>query len=304
MNWNQLEYVVVTAEEKNITRAAKRLFISQPSLSISLSQLERELGSPVFERQNGGLKLTYTGTLFYEWAKTVLASKQFLNDRLTEIKAGERERIRIGISPHRSTAVTPVLLQKIYGAYPMCEVQLTEKPANELKALLDEDKLDIIVDIPQTDLVTYCNEEIVKEGMCLAVPDSYRKNPPFSDAGEEIELSALQEFGFLMLPEESYFGKASRKALELAGITPRILCECTFSETVRNLVEAQLGIALLPDFFASKTFDSPKIRFYRIAGSNFLRTIAIVYKNERYHSWLFLDVAELIKQSFLEVYKG
>ena len=80
MNWNQLEYVVVTAEEKNITRAAKRLFISQPSLSISLSQLEKELGSPVFERQNGGLKLTYTGTLFYEWAKTVLASKLFLND--------------------------------------------------------------------------------------------------------------------------------------------------------------------------------------------------------------------------------
>ena len=58
MNWNQIQYIIVTAEEKNMTRAAKKLYISQPSLSISIKQLETELGKELFVRQNGQLELT------------------------------------------------------------------------------------------------------------------------------------------------------------------------------------------------------------------------------------------------------
>ena len=61
MNWNQLQYIVTTAQEKSITRAAKKLFISQPSLTLSIQNLEKELGVEPFERSRGSLTLTYAG---------------------------------------------------------------------------------------------------------------------------------------------------------------------------------------------------------------------------------------------------
>nr|WP_300823946.1 LysR family transcriptional regulator [uncultured Schaedlerella sp.] len=64
MNWNQLQYVVTVADEKNITRAAKKLFISQPSLSLSIQSLEREIGTPLFQRIRGNLTLTYAERCF------------------------------------------------------------------------------------------------------------------------------------------------------------------------------------------------------------------------------------------------
>ena len=307
MNWNQIQYIIVTAEEKNMTRAAKKLYISQPSLSISIKQLETELGKELFVRQNGQLELTYAGQLFYEWAKTVAASQRRLTERFAELCGGERELIRIGISPHRSTVVTPKLLNAIYERYPACEIHLVEKPTNELEILLDEDELDMIIDVPGSNSVTYHYEEITEEGMCLAVPESFLLQEPFSKLKEEekeIALEKLGEYGFIMLPGQSYFGQVSRKNLEMAGIAPKVICECTLSETVRNLVEKQMGIALLPDSFLSVALVSPHIRYYRLKGNQFRRKIGVVYKNERYHSEIFLKVVDLVKQIFLEIYTG
>ena len=63
MNWNQLQYVITIAEEKSITKAAQKLYISQPSLSLSIQALEKETGIPLFERNRGEMKLTYAGSL-------------------------------------------------------------------------------------------------------------------------------------------------------------------------------------------------------------------------------------------------
>lgn len=307
MNWNQLQYVIVTAEEKNITKAAQKLFISQPSLSISIRQLEKELGKPIFRRDHGKLELTYAGELFYEWAKTVLLSEKRLVDCFAELKGARREKIGIGISPHRSTVVTPRLMKRIHDCYPACEIRLVEKPTNELEELLDADRLDLIIDVPGSNSMVYHYEEITEEGMCLAVPQSFTEKEPFNgipSANAEVELKLLGAYDFIVLPEQSYFGQVSRKSLEVAGIVPNVICECTLSETVRNLVSEQIGIALLPDSFLSAALLSPQIRYYRIKGDQFRRKIGIVYKNERYHSKLFMELVDLIKKTFLEIYEN
>ena len=75
MNWNQLQYIITTAQEKSITRAAKKLFISQPSLTLSIQNLEKELGVELFERSRGAMTLTYAGRLYYDWALNTLHSR-------------------------------------------------------------------------------------------------------------------------------------------------------------------------------------------------------------------------------------
>ncbi len=304
MNWNQIRYVIVTAEEKNMTRAAEKLFISQPSLSISISQLEEELGQRLFERKGKGVELTYAGQIFLDWAQTVDASMLRLNQRFLELREGQAEKIRIGLSPHRSVLISPALLKKVQARYPALELEIVERPVADLKGMLEADILDMIVDTPADDTMTYHYEKITDEGLCLLVPATFLEKAPFSalQAGEEVDLSLLADYGFILTPRESKMGQAARKLFGLAGISPRILCQCSMSETIRNMVEEGIGVAILSDAFYKTGLSSPKVKCFKIKDSSFSRQIGIAYKQELYHSQIFYDLVEMIRETFEEIY--
>ena len=170
MNWNQLQYVLTIAQEKNITKAAQKLYLSQPSLSMSMKSLEQELGTALFERKNGTLSLTYAGELFCHWATSTLRSQQILSDQLSDISIDARHKIRLGISPHRSLILLPDILTAFYERSHNCDIQIIEEPTYLLKELLEEDQLDLIIDIPHPDTINYNSELLAREHILLAVP--------------------------------------------------------------------------------------------------------------------------------------
>ena len=163
MNWNQLQYVITIAEEKSITKAAQKLYISQPSLSLSIQALEKETGIPLFERNRGEMKLTYAGSLFYEWAISTLHSHTQLEWKLGDIVSGSRTLIRLGLSPHRSERLLAPVLERFYSMYENCDIQIIEQPTYILRQMLEEDKLDLILDISSPDTINYESELLVKE---------------------------------------------------------------------------------------------------------------------------------------------
>ena len=176
MNWNQLQYVITIAEEKSITKAAQKLYISQPSLSLSIQALEKETGIPLFERNRGEMKLTYAGSLFYEWAISTLHSHTQLEWKLGDIVSGSRTLIRLGLSPHRSERLLAPVLERFYSMYENCDIQIIEQPTYILRQMLEEDKLDLILDISSPDTINYESELLVKESFVLAIPDSLRSS--------------------------------------------------------------------------------------------------------------------------------
>ena len=89
MTLKQLQYLVTVAEEGNITNAAKRLFISQPSLTASIHELESELDITVFSRSNKGIKVTSEGEEFLGYARQVLEQTTLIQERYTGKKAGK-----------------------------------------------------------------------------------------------------------------------------------------------------------------------------------------------------------------------
>ena len=184
MNWNQLQYVITIAEEKSITKAAQKLYISQPSLSLSIQALEKETGIPLFERNRGEMKLTYAGSLFYEWAISTLHSHTQLEWKLGDIVSGSRTLIRLGLSPHRSERLLAPVLERFYSMYENCDIQIIEQPTYILRQMLEEDKLDLILDISSPDTINYESELLVKESFVLAIPDSLC---PFSDPSQKEE---------------------------------------------------------------------------------------------------------------------
>lgn len=105
MDLKQLEYIVEIAEERNITKAAKKLYITQSALNQTLLKLEKEIGEPLFERSKINLYLTEIGKVYVEQAKKILEIKKETYEKIDEIKENYNSTIRIGLTPERNANV-------------------------------------------------------------------------------------------------------------------------------------------------------------------------------------------------------
>ncbi|MEN6314888.1 MAG: LysR family transcriptional regulator, partial [Clostridiaceae bacterium] len=135
MDFRQLHYMLKVAEEKSFSKAAKKLYISQPSLSQYISNVEQQLGVRLFDRTTNPLTLTYAGELYEETAKNILYLKDQLLSQMDDIANLQRGHITIGISPFRSTYFLPTILPLFKKNYPGIDVSLAEGTMAELLEL-------------------------------------------------------------------------------------------------------------------------------------------------------------------------
>lgn len=313
MNWNQLQYIVTIADEKSITKAARKLFISQPSLSLSLQSLEKELSTALFERKHGELLLTYAGSLFYEWALATLHSQQQLTQKLNDISSSARQLIQIGISPHRSSIILPPILKEFYGKFPSCEIRVVEQPTFILKNLLEKNEIDFMIDVPNPDTINYTNELLTEEQIVLAIPSTFLVHSDIKETGAETEIHAHSDTPFLSLPETASFpyimlssdhviGKLSRKICESCMFQPEIRLTCVNIETALTLVNEQIGAAFVPGIFAKQQRFVPNIQYFSIRQSYETRQICLIYPKKRFQSRQLKELLKLFRQIVPELY--
>ena len=299
MNWNQLQYIVTTAQEKSISKAAKKLYISQPSLTLSIQNLEKELGVVLFERTRGALSLTYAGQLYYDWALNTLHSREQLGARIDDIKEQTSHQIRLGISPHRSTILLPAILPDFYAQFPKSELRIEERPTYQLRALMEEEKLDLIIDVPQHDTLNYQNILLAQEHLVLAVPESFIKKlpeispeahmittDPSKVTNEVVNLQCFGEMPFFMQTEPQNLAAQSRRIYESAGFFPRTRLVCNNISTALDLVKSQLGIVLAPEIYSLPGHAQEGVRYFRMdpqmTDQIDMRQICLVYRKSLY----------------------
>lgn len=293
MNWNQLHYVITIARERNITKAAQKLYISQPSLSMSLKKLEKELGTSLFERKNGELALTYAGELFYEWAESSLRSKQSLTDKLDDISNHLRHKIRIGLSPHRSAIMLPEILERFYAEAGNCDVQIIEEPTYALKGLLEQNELDLMIDVPHPDTLNYQSELLAEEHILLAVPNSLLaqvSHAIFSSDSDvpykrrNIRLSSELSLPFILLTEKQVIGQMSRRIFETCSFYPETCITCSTVESALTLASRGLGATFIPEYFAGQKRFAENVTYFSIEHYHDTRKICLIYRKNQYQN--------------------
>ncbi|MDO4264846.1 MAG: LysR family transcriptional regulator [Eubacteriales bacterium] len=303
MNWNQLQYMITIADEKSITGAAKKLFISQPSLSLSLRAMEDELGTPLFERKHGALQLTYAGSLFYEWALSVLHSRKQLSAKIGDIAANSRKLLRIGISPHRSALLLPGILKSFYQRYPDCEVQLTEQPTFLLRNLLEKNEIDFMIDVPHPDTLNYQSEVLADEKIVLAVPVSFTGEHTVFCRQSYIPLEKTAELPYIMLSPNHVIGTLSRKLCEASLFHPNIRITCASIDTALTLSAEQLGISFVPEIYEKRTRFSQQVRYYSIKHFEETRKICLITPKRDYQSEPLKYLLELFREVIPGMYR-
>jgi DNA-binding transcriptional LysR family regulator len=239
MELYQLAYFVEVARQRNFTRAAERLRLAQPALSQQIRKLESELGAELFVRGRRETLLTAAGEAFYPRAQALLALSEAAKQTVAEVAQLRRGRLVIATIPTLSACWLPPVIQRFRRAHPHVELILREDTSNGVAELVDQ----AIAELGFLQLPVSGDQFLVKR--LMREPFLALLQGSHSMAGRKsLRLRDLTGEPFVL-----YRGQVRAVTLascRTAGFEPRIACESTELETVRALVEAGLGVAVLP----------------------------------------------------------
>ncbi len=187
MLYEKLNYIIAIAEGRNLTQAAKRLYISQPTLTLYLNRLENELGVKLFDRSKSPVTLTDAGAYYLEKMKKIYASEQALRSQIHFI-ANPTQTLLVGIGQVRGHHWLPLFLPTFCSIHPDINVQIVQETEQQMYEDLQKQKLDVGIGVfpASTDIEMV---EIMEETLFFAahrkfglIPDHLRgkhdmKNP-------------------------------------------------------------------------------------------------------------------------------
>ncbi|MBR0565838.1 LysR family transcriptional regulator [Azoarcus sp. L1K30] len=275
MELRHLRYFVMVAEELSFTRAAERLHIGQPPLSMQIRDLEAEIGVQLFDRARRKVKLTPAGGRFLIRAREVLAAATAASDEARRMASGEAGELRIGFTSSLPFANTlPDVLHAYRRRHPDVHLQLREMFSTEQFEALARGRLDVgfvrsgLPDAASGIVV----REIGRDPLLLAVNALH----PLAEAGE-INFSDLRHEEFITFPLDSGTGLPLllRSLCRAAGFEPRVVQLAREATTQIGLVAAGLGVALLPAPLACVRM--PRVRYLPIADPAACFPLAVAY---------------------------
>lgn len=238
-----LRYFVAVAEDLHFTRAAERLFVSQPALSKQIRMLERQLGAELFEQDRQGVRLTAVGSALLPYARRVLADWDAASDAVERAKTEQQATLVVGMStsPGRG-GLLPAIRSRFSEACPAAKVELRQVSWTDSSAGLADGSVDAaFVWLPVPDEERYEWVVVAEEPRHVALPDTHPLAPR-----PEIDFAELLDDPFIAIPKSAGVLRDYWLALDArAGSPARIGAEAASAdETYEALVDGR-GVCLL-----------------------------------------------------------
>lgn len=236
MDLLQLRYFRMVAQTQHMTRAAQALYISQSSLSKTISQLERELGVALFDRQGRQIRLNPSGKAFLRHVEQMFAALDDGQRELADLAEGKGQVVLASLNIY----LLPDLLQTLLASHPGINLRLVNAPRQEILDQLDRGQIDLALSSP-VERAGIAQASLMREEILLAVPPEHRLAKR-----EAIRLSEVAREPFLALKPGYHLRHLTDAFCLQAGITPTIVFEGDSTVALMLLVKAGLGIACLP----------------------------------------------------------
>ena len=233
MKLTQLEYFCVAARYHNITKAARELFVTQPSISNAIKALEEEFGVNLFFRNNNKLTLTPEGEIFYKSAEELLAHADSVESEFHELRKKVTP-IRIGIPPKLGTIYLPELYLSLNESFPNVDLRLFEFGSIKACNLVLEEKLDIAIVNAEQPSIDKCNSRIIDtEDLLFCV------SPDHPLAGQKtLLLTMLADEPLILFNTDSVQVMTLTRQFKAVGVNPHIILNTSQITTLINMVKS------------------------------------------------------------------
>lgn len=305
MTLQQAQYFITIADEGTFSNAAKVLFVSQPSLSQFVKNLEANLGTTLFDRSTSPLCLTQTGQVYYNAAQKFKILEQELQKEMCDIDEKKAGTLVIGTTPFRAACMLPKSIAFFQEHFPGVKVEIITDTLEELNSKLRNNQIDLCIEINVFDPKYVIMEDLSPETMYLAVPPHH----PFNEGRESqsltahdikknssklfdctgISLEECKQLSFINLKSEDTFSNVTTKLCDVYHFQPHVVLTASTIEMLFHWVRFGIGVALLPDTLIKfGNFEEHPIYYkiqepsHQIGLSNM--SIVIAYKRDGYLS--------------------
>lgn len=273
MTLNELRFIVAVAQERNFRRAAEKVFISQPALSLAIQKLEEELGLKIFERGKSEVRVTPVGSAIIEQAQRVLEEAEHIRTIAAQGSNQLAAPLRVGIIHSVGPYLLPDLIPALKKVAPQMALEVEENITANLDLLLRNGKLDVIVIALPFGDASILTHPLYDEPFEVVVNAEHR----WADR-RSIKAPELAEEKVLLLDSGHCF---SNQVVEACPDLQRKGGDAqhgTSLETIRNMVASGLGITVLPASANSARYRSRLLKIIPFSKPVPSRRIALAWR--------------------------
>lgn len=242
MDLRQLRYFTVLAETLNFHRAAERLHMSQPPLTVAIRKLEEDIGAELFTRDPRGVRLTAAGLAALPAARATIAQADQVREFARQGAQGVRGRLSVGFIGSAVSELLPRIVTPFRTAFPAVTLSLVEMNSVDIMSDIESRKVDVgLVRLPLLNATGAVVEVIERDTLVAAMPAA-----DLGRSVRSIPLASLADRPFIIYSPVSVLNATIRLACHRTGFTPVISQEAIQVQTILSLVQAGLGVALVP----------------------------------------------------------
>lgn len=288
----QLEYLVALGEAGHFGEAARRCNVSQPTLSVQVALLEKQLGVTLIDRMPGHVTPTPVGAEIITAAKVILSGLDEIRALAVSSKGNLGGAIRLGVAPSFGPYFLPYLLPRLHAQHPDLKLYIREDRPRPLERAVLQGETDCGVGpVPshEPDLVA---EVICRERIYLGVPRMH----PLADL-KSVPLTALEGMRLLTLGPGHRLLDDVRKLAEMSGAILAEDYEGSSLDAIRQMVSIEMGLSLFPELYVRSEFAKDEnIRLLTISDWEGTRDIAFFWRRASARGSHFSALAALARE--------
>lgn len=283
MTDRQLKYLVTLAEEGNMTAAAQKLFVSQPSLSYLLSYVEKELGAELFNRNTTPLTLTAAGESYIEAARKILSIKREMENQISDIARTNQSTLQIGCGAQLSAILYPRILPDFIRCHPEVTLRLVEDHFVNLCTQFSRGELDLVVANRPIEDGMADSALLYREEIGLVAPGSSRlkasEDP--SRTYPVTEIDELRRLPFILVKQGQNLRRSIDELFDAYDIKPNIILETNNWDTCYRMVAQNIGYTIIPLTNQFISLEKLGVRSYSLPGMHY-RDVRIFWSRRGY----------------------
>lgn len=243
MELRQLRYFLAVADCGNFTRAAEKVAISQPSLSVQIAALEEELGALLFDRLGRHVALTEPGRVFRDHAQRVIRETELATQSVRDLTGAEQGRLVVGVLSTVNSYLIPPLVCRFKQRFPHVHLQVHAQPSSAIEEAVAANRLDLGLCLLPAINDRLITSRLFTETLVLVAPPGVRRT------AKRIRMRDLATLPLVLLPSDYCLRKMIEAECTDAGVRPQVSVEMTSPEGILEAVKEGAGLTILPELF-------------------------------------------------------